>query len=110
MKQPKFTWWWKKHTPDGDSDEKEYPPPFCSTPGQEDRYRRLVAILEESEEENARMRRLDPKRESDQSQGLHKEKLILEEAVHNCGAYMHLGDNPRQRDRILAGHPQKDGR
>lgn len=72
--KPQLTFWWDRHTKDGSlPDDVKIPPPFYSTPGQEDRYRRLVALLEECEEEIDGLRKIDPNGRSDQLIGLHAE-------------------------------------
>src|SRR5437867_3164500 len=100
---PLLTYWWLKMAPDGNCpDDMPYPPPFYSTPGQEDRYRRLVELLEECEEENRQMKKLDPKEKSDQSMRLQEEKCDLERGVVNLGGCLQLGDARRELRRVLA--------
>ena len=102
---PKLTYWLETIGPDGNIPDEVDEFPFYSTAGQEDRYRRLAAILEECEAEVERMKWLDPKNRSDQSHGIREELSTLQEAVSDCATRMNLSSAPREQDRILEGGP-----
>lgn len=105
--QPRLTYWQKrmhKKYDGGDIPCSEWDrQPYCATAQQEDRHRRLVDLLSECEEEITRLRRLDPKKESDQIGCLHGERSELERFVFNHAGTLGLNDDRHQsrRDRVL---------
>ena len=109
MSKPGLSWWWAQHTMDDSIDDAMAHGvlPYVGTPGQEERYRRFLALVDECEAEYEAMKKLDPEIESDQGIGLSGERNDLDDMLCNYDATLNLQDHPGHRSRIKAGLPRK---
>lgn len=107
MKTEGLTWWFKHNCADGNFPDGIDAAPYHATARQEERYRRLVALLDECEEEIEGLKRQDPRGESDQVGCLKDERAELEHFAFNHAGTLGLNSYPRHLTRVLKGRAQK---